>query len=624
MFSPSSSSYVSTSDEEGYRYDHEQDQEHKEPYPDANFFSQPDGQFYPDDGLSSFLTVADDFNETNSVQAEEKPFSLEKVFDILYSASKGVLDPNIAVRPHASPITPSENCFYVSPDLSKKKRRRSNKKEEQIRVKYQSYHNTEIWWSPEKDYCMGIIARAMSKKSRSQATNAADEVKFHGFVGCWYSLVRRESKDSPVPSSLKSLVIDDVPSLVHFVRKNPTEGSFSGTSTKIASKWKETMDSEAVSTSFVKFETVPKKVVEPLRIDRDVVISGGLTVNNLNVKGNLRVEGTITGQLMTPPGAADYAEWFAYLDPSENIEEGMVVQLKCPESKITLNTSGDGPHLIVSTKPSIAAGVDSGVPGALCGFIGQVPVRVIGPIKSGAILFPSGKHDGMAVAGNTLHHGFNHDPIGTAMTSCGEGTHTILAFIRWQHNLKWQTLKKKESNLKQAIVNMSQYILPTFALLAWWFADIQKRNRSRFYKRAFLGFSLVPLWVTMHLPGYHQFMSRDIYWILPVLGGGCVFNLGYLVQYARSPARGDQSAAIMYLLSFLNLASIMVSSIKLKIATLRYAASVDEEPSWMEKKLSRLWSFRGVLDWVDISKEIVEKNRVEKEIIGQLLFKKLD
>jgi len=288
-----------------------------------------------------------------------------------------------------------------------------------------------------------------------------------------------------------------------------------------------------------------------------------------------------------------------------------------------LDTSGDGPHLIVSTKPSIAAGVDNDVPGALCGFIGQVPVKVSGPVKVGETLFPSGKHDGLAVAGNTTEHGHRHDPIGTAMIDCGEGTHTVLAFIRWQHNLKWQSLKRKEDRLKDAIMNMTQYILPTFALLVWWFADLARGERSKGYRNAFLGFSLVPLWVTLHLPGYHQFMSRDIYWILPILFGGSVFNIKLLIDFALYGTNNDRGKAMMHLLSFMNLASIVLSSIKLKIASIQYASSVDDEPSWWEKNFGYLWSFRRALNWDDVSKEIVEKNRREKEIIGKLLFKKL-
>ena len=62
-------------------------------------------------------------------------------------------------------------------------------------------------------------------------------------------------------------------------------------------------------------------------------------------------------KLITPPGAADYAEWFPYLDPTENIQPGMIVQLRSPDQKITLDTSQNGPHMVVSSTPSIAAGV---------------------------------------------------------------------------------------------------------------------------------------------------------------------------------------------------------------------------------------------------------------------------
>lgn len=91
--------------------------------------------------------------------------------------------------------------------------------------------------------------------------------------------------------------------------------------------------------------------------------------------------------------------------------------------------------------------------GAFCAFLGQVPIKVKGPIECGDPLFPSGMNDGFAV--NSLQSDpywdsmyidddkerqeltdmkkfkvlKQHEPIGTAMESCEEGEQVILCFV---------------------------------------------------------------------------------------------------------------------------------------------------------------------------------------------------
>mmetsp|Transcript_13174 Transcript_13174/g.52785 ORF Transcript_13174/g.52785 Transcript_13174/m.52785 type:complete len:1019 (-) Transcript_13174:549-3605(-) len=137
------------------------------------------------------------------------------------------------------------------------------------------------------------------------------------------------------------------------------------------------------------------------------------------VEGDLRVDGVVYGQLSSKPRCADYAEWFAFADP-DGAEKalalwagragavpagapiaGSVVQLRSPEQTLTLDTTGEGPCLIVSTSPSVAAGVPDGPAakrGALVAFLGQVPVRCRGPVAVGDQLVPSGDCDGCAVS----------------------------------------------------------------------------------------------------------------------------------------------------------------------------------------------------------------------------------
>jgi hypothetical protein len=151
--------------------------------------------------------------------------------------------------------------------------------------------------------------------------------------------------------------------------------------------------------------------------------------------GSIYVSGRIHGTLVTPPGAADYGEWF----PSDqHYTPGTVVRLS--SRRLTLDTRGAGPCLVTSTSPSIEAGVQHGK-GATCAFLGQVPVRCRGPVRCGDLLVPSGLNDGVAVGRRCADR---EDALGIALES-GDSPHdmehTVLCLVRWRekprpvHNL---------------------------------------------------------------------------------------------------------------------------------------------------------------------------------------------
>lgn len=196
--------------------------------------------------------------------------------------------------------------------------------------------------------------------------------------------------------------------------------------------------------------------------------SGGPDVlavdKTLRVKGDVHVDGFIFGQLATTPQAADYAEWFEWADIHLTFDDkgdvvdapppGSVAQLRSPEQRLTLDTSGSGPCLIVSTSPSVAAGLPTDPReadrGALVAFLGQVPVRCRGVVRTGDQLVPSGLHDGTAIA----HHWNDNDvdALGIAMEATidvkqdeddpevgllhDEQETTILSFVRWNHAVR--------------------------------------------------------------------------------------------------------------------------------------------------------------------------------------------
>ena len=116
-----------------------------------------------------------------SLNVPTSQMSLKQAYNILLNASEGSFDLKIPVRSNASPIVPSEPCFYVDSSISDKKRRRGlgeNMDEAAISVKYQSFYNAEVYWTEESGYLEGVCARGMSKRSRG-----AQNSEPHGYSG---------------------------------------------------------------------------------------------------------------------------------------------------------------------------------------------------------------------------------------------------------------------------------------------------------------------------------------------------------------------------------------------------------------------------------------------------------
>lgn len=98
-------------------------------------------------------------------------------------------------------------------------------------------------------------------------------------------------------------------------------------------------------------------------------------------------------------GNGDYAEWLERLDHEEHIESGDVVGVHA--GRITKNLEGCEQVMAVSAKPIVLGNIpEEGKQhaGNNVAFMGQIPVKVLGPVLSGDYLVGSGNVLGYAVA----------------------------------------------------------------------------------------------------------------------------------------------------------------------------------------------------------------------------------
>ena len=98
-------------------------------------------------------------------------------------------------------------------------------------------------------------------------------------------------------------------------------------------------------------------------------------------------------------GGADYAEWLLKANPKETFMFGEVVGVN---GGVVSKTFTDAEKfMVVSNAPAMIGGMPDKKKVALyekIAFMGQVPVKVLGRVRKGNYILPSGKGDGMAMA----------------------------------------------------------------------------------------------------------------------------------------------------------------------------------------------------------------------------------
>lgn len=109
------------------------------------------------------------------------------------------------------------------------------------------------------------------------------------------------------------------------------------------------------------------------------------------------IEGDSSGGITMNSGSADYAEYLPRLRPAESIEPAEVVGVV--DGAVTKRTTGAEQALVVSDQPIVKGNSPGQDPAdreryEVCAFVGQVPVKVRGPVDEGDLVVPSGADDG--------------------------------------------------------------------------------------------------------------------------------------------------------------------------------------------------------------------------------------
>ena len=153
-----------------------------------------------------------------------------------------------------------------------------------------------------------------------------------------------------------------------------------------------------------------------------------------------RIEGNGLGGVAFVSGGADFAELMPILNPQEVPQAGDVVRLY--DGKISLKTHGAQQAMVVTGQPIIVGNASEASKGyPKVSFLGQVAVKVVGPVQAGDWLIPSGLENGTALAVSPDRVKLQDLIIGRALESKDDnGDYTINTLIGFDHCTAYQSL----------------------------------------------------------------------------------------------------------------------------------------------------------------------------------------
>lgn len=176
------------------------------------------------------------------------------------------------------------------------------------------------------------------------------------------------------------------------------------------------------------------------------------------------IEGNGSGGITFKTSGADFAESLHQLSSDEVISSGDVVGVR--EGQITLNTDNADRIMVITDRPAIIGNHKVEFDDLFThnvSFLGQVPVRVIGPVTSGDWIIPSAENNGTAKAIAQSNLDFNDVIIGQAWETNQSNQEKLVNIIvgvdqskALHHSLK--SLSIKYDTLNEKMLEQEQII----------------------------------------------------------------------------------------------------------------------------------------------------------------------
>lgn len=150
---------------------------------------------------------------------------------------------------------------------------------------------------------------------------------------------------------------------------------------------------------------------------------------------------------------ADYAEWLPKSDSEEEMMYGQIVGVK--NGEISLNTDDADQIMSISLAPAVVGNLpleEEKEKYEMVGFMGQVPIWVIGGCKSGDYIIPTGHHDGYgkAIAAEDLKVEHMSQILGRALEDSKTGIIDLVNTIIGVKTNEWaQIFRQQEDRIVQ-------------------------------------------------------------------------------------------------------------------------------------------------------------------------------
>lgn len=179
---------------------------------------------------------------------------------------------------------------------------------------------------------------------------------------------------------------------------------------------------------------------------------------------------------------ADYAEWLLREESRERFLPGEIVGVR--RGQISKRTSDVDHILVISSNPIILGNRPKETDKERyekVAFLGQVPIRIIGPVKEGDYIVPSGEHDGhgIAIHPDEIELWMLPDVIAVAWES---GTSEVVNIVNCSIGLDDNTMRKVVESIDQRMeelaLQMEARLMETLA------ENLPNSNASKARKRA--------------------------------------------------------------------------------------------------------------------------------------------